>query len=284
MLSQSLVVRKYRLFLMSLALLLSQSKVVWKYRHFLMSLVSLDVKKRYRRTALGVGWSLFTPLMMTVVYCFVFGSLFNNMDWKKQGPYFLAGTSLFNFVRDSVMAGCHTFFRNEQYIRQCPLPLTIYTLRTVLGEGIHFLVSQAIVLVFVCLLIPGAFMHLLCNLWFIVPSVLLLFVFCWSISIVASFVSAFFLDSQNLSEVTFQLLFFLTPIVYPTDMIVKEGLISILRYNPIVTFLEIIRTPVLDGTVPDLWAFEKAVIVVMLFGSFAMVLLARLEKRLIFRL
>lgn len=284
MLSQLRVVRKYRLFLMSLVLLLGQSKVVWKYRHFLMSLVSLDLKKRYRRTVLGVGWSLFTPLLMTIVYCFVFGSLFNNMDWKKQGPYFLAGTSLFNFIRDSVMAGCHTFFRNEQYIRQCPLPLTLYTLRTVLGEGIHFLVSQAIVLIFVCLLIPDAFVNLLCNLWFIVPSVLLLFVFCWSISIVASFVSAFFLDSQNLSEVTFQLLFFLTPIVYPAQLIVDQKLKLILTLNPIHTFLEIIRAPVLDGKIPTFWAFEKAVIVAMLFVSFAMILLARLEKRLIFRL
>src|SRR5438552_150950 len=118
---------------------------VWKYRHFWLSLVVMDLRTRYRRSILGVGWSLMNPLMMTVVFCVVFGAWFHNPDWRAYGPYFLAGLTLFDFVRSSALGGCLTFFRNEAYIRQCPLPLAIYTLRTVLGAAIHFLIALSVV-------------------------------------------------------------------------------------------------------------------------------------------
>jgi lipopolysaccharide transport system permease protein len=264
--------------------MLNQLGLIWKYRYFWLSLVQMDLKRRYRRTVLGIGWSLITPMLMTVVYCFVFGALFSNPDWRVYGPYFLAGMSLFNFVRDSVAAGCQTFFRNENFIRQSPLPLTIYTLRTVLGEGIHFLISQAIVIAAICALLPDMRWPLLFHLWFIIPSIGLLFVFCWSISVLSSFVSVYFLDSSNLTDVTFQMVFFLTPIVYPVSMIADRGLSILLSLNPIVSYLEVIRTPMLTGEIPPLWAFEKALIVAALFASLAIAAMAWLEKRLIFRL
>src|SRR4051794_819838 len=62
--------------------MLGQLGTIWKYRHFWLSLVVMDLRTRYRRSILGVGWSLMNPLMMTIVFCVVFGAWFHNPDWR----------------------------------------------------------------------------------------------------------------------------------------------------------------------------------------------------------
>jgi lipopolysaccharide transport system permease protein len=264
--------------------MLSQIRTIWKFRSFLLALVGMDLRKRYRRSLLGVGWSLVTPVLMTIVFCVVFGAWFHNPDWRSYGPYFLAGMTLFNFVRDSVLVGCRTFTNNENFIRQCPLPAALYTLRTLLGEGIHFLISQAVVILALLVLVPGHRLALLQVAWVLVPALTMLFVFCWSISVLASFLSVYFQDIAQLSEVLFQVLFFLTPIVYPVEMIVDRGLTILLSINPVVAFLEIVRTPLLDGQVPPAWAFAKALVITVTSVGAAVTATALFEKKLIFRL
>ena len=264
--------------------MLKQLTTIWNFRSFWMSLVVMDLRTRYRRSILGVGWSLMNPLIMTVVFCVVFGAWFNNPDWRSYGPYFLAGLTLFDFVRSSALLGCHTFFKNESYIRQCQLPLTIYTLRTVLGAAIHFMIALGVVLASVLVLIPPLRVPLLSILWSLIPSLIMLFFFCWSISVLASFMTVYFQDTQQLLDVIFQVFFFLTPIMYPAEMIVNRGLGILLSINPVVTFLELIRTPIMTGQLPTQWAFFKASIILVFFGSLALGVIAWLEKRLIFHL
>lgn len=264
--------------------MLSQLNSLWKFRTFLVSLIRKDLRARYRMSAIGFGWSLAQPLLMTVIFCLVFGAWFSNPDWRSYGPYFLAGMTLFSFVRESVVAGCGTFFANESYIRQSPAPLILYTLRTVIGLGIHFVIALAIVILAIFVLQPGMRLNLLSILWVLVPSLVLLFVFCWSISVIASFISVYFNDAAHLAEVLFQILFFLTPIFYPVSMIEERGLTMLLSLNPIVSFLEIIRSPLLYGQAPHAWAFLKAALVAFGAATVALTVTARLQKRLIYRL
>lgn len=257
---------------------------IWRYRHFWLSMVRMDLRTRYRRSVLGVGWSLMHPIMMTVVFCVVFGAWFHQANWRTYGPYFLAGMTLFNFVRDCAWTGCYTFFRNDNYIRQCPLPLTIYTLRTVLGAGIHFMISLGVTIVAIFVLAPDTRLKMLSVLWVLVPGVLMLFLFCWSMSVLCSYMTIFFHDTVQMTEVLFQVLFFLTPILYPVDMIVNRGLSVLLHINPIFVFLELVRDPLLSGEIPTVWVFQKAAIMVLMFGGMAVATTRALEKKLIFHL
>jgi homopolymeric O-antigen transport system permease protein len=264
--------------------MLKHLATVWRYRHFWLSMVRMDLKTRYRRSILGVGWSLMNPIMMTVVFCFVFGAWFKQADWRSYGPYFLAGLTLFSFVRDSAWSGCYTFFKSENYIRQCPLPLTIYTLRTVLGAGIHFGISLVVTFLAVLILMPEHALRTLSIAWVLLPGVIMLFMFCWSISVLASYMTVFFHDTVQMLEVLFQILFFLTPIMYPRQMIVDRGLTILLQINPIVTFLDMIREPLLTGQLPNQWVYMKAAIMVTTAGSMAIGTIVWLEKKMIFHL
>ena len=78
---------------------------IWSFRHFWMSLVRLDLRNRYRRSVLGIGWSLLHPLAMTVVFCLVFSRVLNQTDWRSYAPFLLAGIGNYTMIADAQVNG-----------------------------------------------------------------------------------------------------------------------------------------------------------------------------------
>ena len=101
--------------------MISYFGAIWNCRHFWLSLVKLDLRTRYRRSVLGLGWSLLQPICMTVIYCVVFHKLFNQ-NIADYAPHLLAGQVVWAFIQISTLQGCQSFFQGEAYIRQCPMP------------------------------------------------------------------------------------------------------------------------------------------------------------------
>src|SRR5581483_2313490 len=120
---------------------------IWRCRYFWVSLVKMDLRTRYRRSVLGLGWSLLHPIAMTIVFCTVFCKVFDQ-NVEDYAPFVLAGLACWNFLTTSVTQGCQCFFLGESYIRQYPSPLAIYPLRTALGGTIHLLLALGVVLLF----------------------------------------------------------------------------------------------------------------------------------------
>ena len=88
---------------------------------------------------------------MTVVFTVVFSNLLGNGDPISYAASVLTGMAVWGFLRDSALNGCRCFMTNEAYIRQSPLPYTVYTLRTVLGQAIHSLIALAVVVVMIAI-------------------------------------------------------------------------------------------------------------------------------------
>src|SRR5262245_1175215 len=105
---------------------------IWGCRYFWLSLVKNDLRTRYRRSILGLGWSLVRPIAMTVILCAVFRRLFHRDDVWSYAPFLLSGLAVWDYVVTATKQGCHSFFQGESYIRQHPAPIAIYPLRTVL--------------------------------------------------------------------------------------------------------------------------------------------------------
>ena len=118
---------------------------LWRLRHFWMALVRNDLRNRYRRSVLGLGWSLLQPIAMTAVLCTVFAGVFG-VSLSEYAPYLLSGLTFWSFISAAAITGCQSFFQGESYIRQHRAPLAIYPLRTTLGAGYHFLVGMGVVL------------------------------------------------------------------------------------------------------------------------------------------
>ena len=255
---------------------------IWRCRYFWLSLVKNDLRTRYRRSVLGMGWSLLHPICMTIILTAVFYKL-----WKLEtsisdyAPYVLAGLATWNYVLTVVSHGCHCFFIGESYIRQYPAPLAIYPLRTALGGTIHFLVALSVVLML------SWYFHGFGNLTALVslvPTIFLLFVFAWSAAVLAGVANVYFQDTQHLTEVGFQMLFYATPIIYYAETLKESNLGWLLILNPMVSLLELVRQPILKGEIPTLGTFAVAITTVVVTLLAAGWTLARLQRRLIFHL
>jgi ABC-type polysaccharide/polyol phosphate export permease len=254
---------------------------VWRYRYFWMSLVRMDLRTRYRRSLLGLGWSLLQPLAMTCILSLAFQQILE-VSTKEYIPHLFTGLVCWGFIVSCAITGCQCFIVGEAYIRQCPLPLAIYPLRTALAGLFHFAMGMT-VLIGVCIYFRGAPGTLaLCSL---VPTVLLLFVFGWSLAVLSGTLNVFFQDTQHLAEVCFQVLFYMTPIIYTAEKVKKYSLISqVISWNPVVAFLDLVREPLLHGTAPTLAQYLHALPIALAAAALAAAVLGRMQKRLIFYL
>jgi ABC-type polysaccharide/polyol phosphate export permease len=254
---------------------------IWQCRYFWLSLVKMDLRTRYRRSLLGMGWSLLNPIAMTAIFCVVFVGVFGGGDIGGYGAYLLAGLSCWQFLTGACLQGCQCFYRGESYIRQYPAPLAIYPLRIVLGCMIHFLLALAVVLV----LIWGVrgFGNLR-SIWMLVPSLTLLFLLGWSLAILAGFATVHFHDTPHLMEILFQILFYATPIMYFGEMLSDKGLGWLVRFNPVLPFLDLIRVPILENHLPSLHTLGMAGLITVGTAAASILVLNRLGKRLIFHL
>src|SRR3954469_19749433 len=121
---------------------------IWDIRYFWLCLVAAELRRRYRRSILGVGWSLLQPVTMTLVLALVFRRLYNISIWDF-APMLLTGLSFWNLLTHTVIHGCGSLVLAEPYIRQQPLPVAIFPLRSAITVGFHFLVSLAAAFAFV---------------------------------------------------------------------------------------------------------------------------------------
>jgi ABC-type polysaccharide/polyol phosphate export permease len=253
---------------------------VWSYRHFWLSLVKADLQRRYRRSALGLGWSLLQPLAMTLVLSLVYSRLFH-MDFRSYGPLLLTGFAFWNFLHGCVLQGCASLTGAEPYLRQQPLPAAIFPLRVVLTVGFHFLVSLLIALLLSWVSTgprnPLALLGLL-------PALGVLLLFGWSVAVLASLAHVYFPDTQHLAELGLQALFFLTPVLYPPTLLEQHGLGWLVQLNPLAHLLDMVRQPLLAGAMapgPSYAMMAGTTLVLLGAAGWA---LHRLERRLLFAL
>lgn len=249
-----------------------------------MSLVKLDLRNRYRRSVLGIGWSLLQPLAMTAVFCVVFSELMGpeNGGWRAYAPFLLCGMCIWDYVRNSVVGGSTSLIQNEAYIRQCPMPYTIYTLRAVLGNAFHFLVGLGVVIALVVVLRGN--LNVFATAWAAIPGLILVSVFAWGIGTVAAFATVFFRDVKHVIEVGAHVAYFLTPILYRRDLLDKKGLGFIADLNPVNTFLELIRGPLVDGVIPAWPIYVYGVVAAAVALLLASGTTSWLKQRVIFHL
>lgn len=260
--------------------MLAYLSAIWNRRHFWLALVQMDLRNRYRRSVLGIGWSMLNPILMMVVLCTVFHRVFG-LDTREYGPFLLVGLAVWAFISGCVMLGCQAFVQAEGFIRQCALPLAIYPLRVACGMGIHSGLALAL-----AVLLATAFNGPanLVALPALAPGLLILAIFGWSLATLAATTNAYFPDTQHLAEVGLQITFYATPILYSPQMMHDRGLGWLMALNPLTAMLEMVRQPVLHGTAPGWELLLPAAGWSLGFAVVASALLARVQSRLVFHL
>ncbi len=252
---------------------------IWKLRWFWYSLVENDLQTRYRHSFLGIGWSLVRPLGLTLIFCVVFGRLFPE-PLKEYAPYVLVGLTLWQFVVENTTLGCRSFQAGAAYIRQQAVPLAIFPLRMALGAAFH--TGVALLLGLTVTWYFHGFRNL-AVLPVVLPSLVLFFLFGWSVATVCGISQTHFPDTCYMLELLLQFMFYLTPIIYrPHTLQSQPGLSWVVDCNPMWSLMELIRQPVLYGELPPLYNVVVSVVFVAGMVGLALWCLRKLERTLVF--
>lgn len=229
-----------------------------KFQPLLNELVARDIKIKYRRSVLGVLWTLLNPLCMMIVLSVVFSNLFK-FDVENFPLYILSGQVVFNFFSDSTTSSMSAIINNSSLIKKIYVPKYLFVLSRVFSSFINLLASfTALLLVMVA---TRAELH-----WtvLLVPVPLFLLVaFSLGIGLILSAVTVKFRDIMHLYSVFTTALLYLTPVIYPLS-ILPEWLLPIVKINPITNILLMFRDVMLNNTIFSLSSLLIAVLEALL--------------------
>ena len=238
-----------------------------KYRLLLWELVKKDIKLKYRKSYLGILWTLIEPLMTMVVLTIVFGTLFGNQD--KQFPvYVLTGRLMYSFFSTSTKASMKSIRSNSAMIKKVYVPKYIYPLSSTLSSYLTFLISL-IVLVGVSVVLKVEVTKY--TVLAIIPLFLLL-VMSYGVGMLLATISVFFRDLEYLWNVVLMLIMYTCAIFYPTERLVHTGFGWILDINPLYSIIVNFRNCVIYGRPLDEKALGLSVgfsIVIVVIGVLA---------------
>ena len=221
---------------------------IWTLRHFWLALAGHDIKERYRRSFVGIAWSLIKPAAMTLILTVIFSNVFD-VSVREYAPFLFLGLVTWQFFTESILQGCNAFRLGRTYLRVRPLPLAIFPLRVVLSSGIHALIGLAAATVWISILRGGVEPLALLSL---LPAMLILALVAWSLACICAILHTKYSDTQQVAEISLQVLFYATPVIYLPESVHKSGwLYWLIESNPFAAFLELIRGPLLNGSLPS---------------------------------
>ena len=219
-----------------------------RYKHLLRLLVKRDFISRYRKSILGVLWSLLNPLLTMLVMTLVFSYIFR-FQIENFPVYVLSGQIIFSFFSESTVQAMNSVIAGEGIIKKIYIPKYIFPLARILSSLVNLLFSFiAFVLVFIFTKAP---FHT--TIFLILIPIIYVFVFSLGIAMLLSSMAVFFRDITYLYGVFLTLLMYLTPLFYPIE-IIPEWAIPIMGFNPLYHFIDYFRDLALRGIIPDLWS------------------------------
>lgn len=216
-----------------------------KYRYLIQDLVTRDIKTKYRRSTLGVIWSVLNPLLMMLVLTAVFSNIYR-FDIRDFPIYYLSGALIFNFVSESTSFSLTSILGAAGLIKKVYIPKYIFPLEKCIFSFVNMLFSFiAVILVF---LILGIAPHWSIAL-FPLP-LIYSFVFSLGLGLVLSTLNVFFRDTGHLWGVFVTAWMYLTPIIYPIS-ILPEWMLYIVKINPLYYYVSYFRNVMIYGVVPS---------------------------------
>lgn len=219
----------------------SELKELYRYRDLLWQLVSRNIKTRYKRSVLGILWTMLNPLLMMMVLTFAFSSVFR-FQLPHYATYALAGLALWNFFAQTTAGAMSELIWGSNLMHRIYLPRSIFAI-SALGTSLVNLVLTLIPLFLVMLITRTPVRPAL----LILPlPILLTAMFALGVALVLSRVAVFFADVLEMYQILLLGWMYLTPIIYPKE-IIPEHLRWFFNLNPMYHLIEIFRAPLLIG-------------------------------------
>lgn len=253
---------------------MSLISVFVRYRNLISQLVMRDIKTKYRRSILGLVWTVLNPLLMMAVLSVVFSYFFSRYGEVENFPvYLLCGQLIFNFFNESTSIAMGSIVHSGELIKKVYVPKYLFPISKVMSSGVNLL-SSMIALVIVMLVTRSR----------VTPTVLLavipllyVLLFSTGVSLFLSAAAVSFRDLMHLYSVVTTAWMYLTPVIYP--MSILDGAPAWARFiinaNPLTAFIRIFRCFVLEGVTAPAYLHVQSLVWCVL----ALVIGARVFKK-----
>jgi lipopolysaccharide transport system permease protein len=224
----------------------SQAAELFRYRSLVTNLVAKDLKVRYKSSVLGFFWSLLHPLLMMLVFTFVFTKLLG--ETIPDFPVFvLIGLLAWNWTAASVSGGTTSLISNSSLINKVYFPRMLLPISVVASNGANYVLALPIIFLFM-----GIY-GLNFTAWILYLPVIVLVqaTFLVGLVLILASLHIYFRDTIVLVEVGLTAWFFLTPIFYRVEDVVPDLVSWMYWLNPMASIIAELHTILYYGGVPD---------------------------------
>jgi len=248
---------------------ITELKELGKYRYLLGQLVRRDILTRYKRSVLGVAWTMLNPLGTMLILTFVFSNFF-----KTEVPHFpvyiLSGLLVWNYFAQATNAAISGLVWGGSLLKRIYIPSTVFGVSAI-GTALVNLIISIVPLVIV-MLVDGAPFYW--SLLFLPVSILILTAFTLGFGLFISSLAVFFPDVGEMYQVVLTAWMYLTPIIYP-ETLIAPNLLPYYKINPMYWMVRMFRLPIIEGRIPNWqellsalgWAIGMLVVGWMYFTS-----------------
>ncbi len=233
-----------------------------KHRFLLKELVIKGIRLKYRRSYLGILWSLIEPLMTTAVLVVVFGTLLGKGDGSFP-VYIIAARLMYSFFSGATKNAAKSVRKNAQMVKKVYVPKYLYPTSSVIFYFIIYIIS---LLALVAVMVFSRVAPTL-YIWQIIPALILIFFITLGVSMILSVLMVFFRDVEYLWNVCTMMIMYMCAIFYPVEKIMESKWAFTLKLNPVYCAIDIFRGGVL-GYMAESWDYMYAGV----FAAAAMVI------------
>lgn len=222
-------------------------KVLKKHGFLLEELIKRDFKKKYKRSVLGMWWSVLSPLLTLLVMRLVFTQMFGGRI-EHYTTYLFCGNLIFSYFNESTTQGMSSLMSNASIFTKINVPKYLFLISKNVQTLLNFGITLIVFFVF-CIIDEITFTWMFI---FLLYPIVCLALFNMGIGMILSAMFVFFRDIQYLWSVFVQLLMYMSAIFYSIDGY-SPVIQKVFHLNPVFLFINYFRKIVINGEIPSVW-------------------------------
>jgi ABC-2 type transport system permease protein len=229
-----------------------------RYRNAIAHLVRRDIVSRYKRSFLGILWTMLHPLGMMLVLALVFSNIMN------AGPdfaaYLLSGLIAWTFFAQATQAVVSGYRWGVRLLHRIYIPHSVFAISAI-GTG---LVNLALSIVPLVLVMIATGVPIRWTALYLPIPMLLLACFSLGVGLLLATVGIYFPDVSDMYQIILIAWMYLTPIIYPEALLPEKLRLVITGANPMYYLIKLFRLPIFDGRLPTWQEFLPALLIAVI--------------------
>jgi ABC-2 type transport system permease protein len=214
--------------------------------NLLWNLVRRDLTVRYKRSVIGFFWTMLNPLILMIILTIVFANIFRFEGISHYEVYLLSEYVIFGFFAQTTAQSMMSLSWNGSLMKRIRVPKSIFAVSTTLSGLVNL--CLAYIPLFIIMLVRGA--PIRPAVVFLPIAFIVVALFTLGVSFLLSALAVYFEDVSQMWQVGTMALMYMTPIIYPIQ-IVPNRFLWLIRGNPLTQLFKLARDPVYNGTLPE---------------------------------